>query len=300
MTRPGNRLRMFAAHVLDAWTMEHIVDPAIADLQRDPTARSYGAVLKVLLLCVSQEALMLRPERTSGDRRAVARLLGATVFLTALGTLLLEAPFLSDAWNPVGFDSRVLLYLAPQAFPLALAVGVTLATVFAIEGRALSSLATAWLVTIGLVASVISLIDLAWITPAANQAFRVAVSGDRDLVRGAAEMTLRELWRVAPSDAALAFHFHARCALAVSPLMLVAFAWSTVKATARTWVAGCAAVGALVAYDMLLYGGQRLTLVGHLPAFAAAWLPNVVLMMIAVALMIVPRTLRACRRPAAS
>lgn len=300
MTRPGDRLRVLTAHVLDARTMERIVDPAIADLQRDPSTRNYMALLKVLFLCVSQEALMFRPERTSDDRRAVARLIGATVFVTALGTLMLEAPFLSHAWRPGGLDRRLLLYLAPQAFPLALAVGVTLATVFAIGGRACSGRATAWLVAIGVVASVISFIDLAWITPAANQAFRVAVSGNRDLVRGAPEMTLGELWQVASPDAAVAFHFHTRWALAVSPLVLVVFAWSTVKATARTWAAGCAAVGAFVAYYMLLYGGQRLTLVGHLPAPGAAWLPNVVLVMIAVGLMIRTRRLQARRRPAVS
>lgn len=152
---------------------------------------------------------------------------------------MLTAPYLSRAWRPEGLDRRLLLYLAPQAFPLALAIGLTLATVFASGGRAFSGRVTVWLVAVGVVASVVSFIDLAWITPAANQAFRMAVFGNRALVRGAPEMTLGELWQVASPDATFAYHFHTRWALALSPLVLVVF---------------------------------------------AAWLPNVVLVVIAVAL----------------
>jgi hypothetical protein len=299
MSRPGDGLRVLAAHVVNARTMERVVDPAIADLQRDSSMSSYVAVVKVLLLCISQEAMMFSAGWTSDDRRAVARVVAATALVTVLGTLLFEAPpFLSYAWRSSDFDRRLPLYLAPQAFPLAVAIGVTLGTVFGIGGRAFSGRVTTWVVALGIVVSVIAFIDLAWITPAANQAFRVAVSGNRDIVRGVPEMTLGELWQMASPDAA--FAFHTRWALAFSPFVLIVFAWSIVKATARSMTVGLAAVGALFGYYMLLYGGRSLTLDGRVPALATAWLPNVVLVAIAVALMILNRRLQPRRIPAAS
>ena len=51
MSRPGSRLRAVAAHLLDAATMARIVDPAIADLQREPSLGNYVGVLKVVLWC---------------------------------------------------------------------------------------------------------------------------------------------------------------------------------------------------------------------------------------------------------
>jgi hypothetical protein len=299
MTRPGDGLRALAAHVVDTRTMERVVDPVIADLQRDPSMRSYVAVIKVLLWCISQEAMMFSAAWTSDDRRATARVVATTAVVTVLGTLLFEAPFLlSYAWRPGNFDRRLPLYLAPQAFPLAVVIGVTLGTVFGIGGRRCSRRVTTWVVALGIVLSVISFIDLAWITPAANQAFRVAVSGNPDIVRGVPEMTLGELWQMASPD--VAFFFHTRWALAFSPLILIVFASSIVRATARSRAAGLAAVGALFGYYMLLYGGRTLTLDGQVPALAAAWLPNVVLAAIAVALGILNRRLQPRRNPAAS
>jgi lipopolysaccharide export LptBFGC system permease protein LptF len=98
----------------------------------------------------------------------------------------------------------------------------------------------------------------------------------------------------------VAFAFHTRWALAFSPLVLIVFAWSIVKATARSWTVGLAAAGPLSGYYMLLYGGRSLTLDGQVPALAAAWLPNAVLAAIAVALMILNRRLQSRRIPAAS
>jgi hypothetical protein len=53
MSQRGIRLRAFAAAILDARTMERVVDPAIADLRHEPCSiPSYFAVFKVVVLCL--------------------------------------------------------------------------------------------------------------------------------------------------------------------------------------------------------------------------------------------------------
>ena len=60
MKRPGSRLRAFAAWLFDARTMERIIDPAIADLQREPFSMSgYLAVWKTIVLCVPEISMRI-------------------------------------------------------------------------------------------------------------------------------------------------------------------------------------------------------------------------------------------------
>ena len=41
MTRPGDRLRAVASHLFDEDTMEHLIDPILADLRRPLAGRVY-------------------------------------------------------------------------------------------------------------------------------------------------------------------------------------------------------------------------------------------------------------------
>jgi lipopolysaccharide export LptBFGC system permease protein LptF len=150
-----------------------------------------------------------------------------------------------------------------------------------------------WIVGLALVASAVSFVNLAWITPAANQAFRIIVAGSADLPLGVTELTLGELGRQIelarrglavqwPLDIAL--NYHTRWALACSPLVLTLFALSMVRATSvRQWALGVAACGAFFSYYMLMYGGRRLVLDGSVPAYAAAWVPNVCIGLVSTA-----------------
>jgi hypothetical protein len=291
MRRAGDRLSAFAARVFDAGTMERVIHPSIADLQHEPVSiAAYVAVLKVIAVCGWREVAMATHAWTPDDRRAVMRTLTAAAIITFLATLGLEQPFVSYLWRP-GFDSRVPLYLAPQGLPLALTIGVTLGMLFGLEGRDASRRVTSWLLAMAAGAAVVSFVDLAWITPAANQAFRVAMSGNPALVRGAPELTLGELWQF--SSPGFAFNFHTRVALAFAPLVLALFALTIVRAKlARRWIAGVSAVIALVGYYMLLYGGRSLVLEGRVPPYAGAWLPNMVVALLAGSLALV-----SARRP---
>jgi len=300
MSRRGERLRACAAAVFDAGTMERVIDPAIADLQREPPSiAAHVAVLKVLLLCGYQEATMSQHQWTSEDRRALTRALTGGAIVTLLVTLGLEAPFLSYAWHPGSIDRRLPLYLAPQGLPIAIAIGVTLGTLFGFAGRQVSGRVSVWLLALALAASMFSFVDLGWITPAGNQAFRVAISGNSGIARGAPELTLGELWQFASPD--YAFNFHTRIALAFAPLVLAIFALSIVRMKpAGGWIAGLTAVVAFVGYYMLLYGGRSMALDGTLPAFAGAWIPNVAVGLVAGLFAFVSRRSPAPRRQVAS
>lgn len=279
MSGPGRRLRAFAARWFGARTMERIVDPAIADLQLEPSMANYMAVLKVMVVCASHEVRMSGSDWTSGERRAALRALAAAALVTLLVTIGLEAPF---AWRQDRFDPKFVLYLAPQALPLAMSIGVTLGMLFGLEGRSSSRRVTRWLLGVAFVASVVSFGDLGWVMPTSNQAFRIAVSGNSEVMRGVSEMTLGELWHLASPDAA--FNFHMRWALGWSPLVLAVFALALVQWRTTRWAAGVAAVFALAGYYMLLYGGRAWVLAERVPPYAAAWFPNVAFLVLTLLL----------------
>jgi lipopolysaccharide export LptBFGC system permease protein LptF len=170
-----------------------------------------------------------------------------------------------------------------------------------VGGLAFSRRVTAGLVLLALTVSVASLVDLAWIVPAANQEFRMAVTGRADLVKGVPELTLGELSReieivqrnhqsglaysysTTPENHVreLAFNYHLRLALACSPLVFVLFALSIAAgSTLRRWMLAVAACGAVFSYHQLLYAGRALVLSGRIPAYVSAWLPNAVFALI--------------------
>jgi len=284
MKRPGDRLRALACRCFDTRTMQRVVDPAIADLQREPVSiAGYAAVLKVMLMCGWQEVTMSQHEWTSDDRRALTRALAGAAIVTVLVTLGLEAPFVPYAWHPGSVDQKLPLYLAPQGLPLAIAIGVTLGMLFGLEGRQFSRRVRAWLLVLASAASIVSFVDLAWITPAGQQAFRMAVFGHPGMMRDAPELTLGELWQFTSPD--FVFNFHSRFALGCAPLVLAVFALTIVRSQrTRRWTVGLTAMAVFVGYYIVLYGGRSLALDGKVPAYAAAWLPNVTLVLLSAAM----------------
>lgn len=296
MNRRGDRIRAFASQWCSPGTMERVIDPAIADLQREPPSlAAYVAVLKVMLMCGWQEAMMSDHEWTSDDRRALARAVTGASIVTLLATLGSEAPFLPYAWRSV--DPKLPLYLAPQGLPAAIMLGVMLGMLFGLDGRRFSRRVIGSLLVLALAASVVSFVVLAWITPAGNQAFRVAASGYPELMQ--TETALGELWQLSSADALL--NFHTRLALGSAPLVLAVFALSIVRMKpVRRWTLGIAAVGTIVGYYMVLYGGRSMALDGKAPAFAAAWLPNATFLLLALMLTALSRRSQARPTQAAS
>ena len=87
----------------------------------------------------------------------------------------------------------------------------------------------------------------------------------------------------------LAFVFHLRVALSCSALVLAIFVLSiATRRSVQRWMLWTTICGAFVGYYGLVPPAQALALSGNLPAAAAAWLPNAVLLAISAALLTIP------------
>jgi hypothetical protein len=309
MTRPGDRLRAFAVLWCCADTMTRLIDPLIADLQhehaqavrrgrvwRSGLIRVGGwiAFFKVIAICTWTSGLAWH-RWTADERRMLVRAVGFSALLIVAMALLEMTPFMPNLryWR----SARLWLYLLPQAFPLSITIGATLGIICGVGGRAFSRRVTSGLVVLALTASVASLLNLGWIVPAANQAFRIAVAGRADLPKGAPELTLGELsqeidlvernqngravyWYSTTWEGhvrELAFNYHNRWALSFSPLVFALLALSiAARGAFKRWMLAVAACGAFFSYYMLLYAGRELVLSGRMPAYMSAWSPNAV------------------------
>ena len=283
-------LHRLAALVCRAKSLERIVEPAIADLQREQrflaVITSYFAVLRVIVICALDVSMT-----TNDDLRALMRTLMWAFALTIATTMLLVLPPLSI--HPELKDWGGTALLVPQALPLAIPVGLAFGIAFGLSARLSMSLVKV-ILAVAAVASLLSFATFAWLIPAANQAFReLTVSAlqakgyDGPPVKpqkGLSEMTLSEL-RTETSAAASrselrrvrtfsrAFHFRfslGAAALALAPCLL-AF-------PIDRWITrGLLAFAACFVYWALIFIGELAVRRGYLWPIAGAWLPNVVL-----------------------
>jgi lipopolysaccharide export system permease LptF/LptG-like protein len=319
MTRPGDRLRAFAAGWCCRETLERVIDPLIADLQLEHARavqsgrvwkgrwiRFAGCIafVRVLAICMWRDDLAPR-NWTSDDRRTVMRAVTYSVAFIILITALFEIPPLSNlkAWGATGISGWVLLTLVPQALTIAITAGATLGVVYAVGGRAFSRRVAEAIVGLACVASALSFANLGWITPAANHAFGVAVSRRTDVPKGAPELTLGELRQaIAADDRAptlgpplfvgegsrylkdMRLQYHSRWALSLSPIVFAVLMLSLAAGGfLRRWVLGSAAA-AFLGYYVLLYVGRPLVFDGTIPASVSAWAPNATFALIAALL----------------
>ena len=319
MRRPGDRLRLFAARWCRPDTMARVIEPLIADLQLEHAqavrsgrvwkARAihtagWIAFLKVLTACAWTDTISLSHGWTADDRKALLSAVAFSSLMIAIAVVLLELTVVANTGVLQNPSPRRFVYLVPQAFSLALTVGATLGIVFGLGGRRFSRRVGAGVILLALVGSVISFVNLAWVTPAANQAFRILVSGQTELVPGIPELSIGELSREIdrfrdPSFAqfgyllALAFNLHIRVALSLSPLVFGFFALSISSGGFfRRWVLGLAACAAFLGYYMLLYGVRSLVWNRTLPPYAAAWIPNLITLLVASAPLVFSRRRR--------
>lgn len=330
MTRTGERLREFAARWCCADTMTAVIDPLIADVQHEhESAIQAGQVwrsrrllvaawyvfVKVLAICLWADA---RPSRWSdADRKAVVRALAVTAAVMVVVTAVLEIPPLMVLTKNSRVDSsllfRLVLTLVPQALTLAVTIGATLGIAIGVGRRTIARRVAGALIVVALAASMASFVNVAWIVPAANQAFRVGVSRALGLPgeppKGVPELTLEEIrgemdrvdrydrsagpFRPWPADAStfdgyahsLALSYYERWAIAFSPVFFSLFALSIGgRSAVRRWTLAAAASAGLFSYYMFTYGARTLVFRGSLPASVAAWFPNVLLAALAVLL----------------
>jgi hypothetical protein len=316
---PGRTLHRFATHLCSAKTLERVVEPAIADLQKEYVAADrmtgrvwillggYAAILKVIAICA------LSVSSTTHDERQVLlrTLIWSVGSMAAISALLTLAPLLEI--SVLRWDAAIAL--VPQAVPLAIPMGSAIGIAFGLSSRPAKNIVKVTVLG-AVVASALSFVVLAWVMPAANQAFRVmmireyADSGTKirfEPEKGHNEMTLYELRREQASFAAagqirlprkFAFTFHLRFALAAGTVVLATLLLAL--PFRHRGLRGLVAFGAFFLYWALIYTGEALAVyspvapgvAGTLPPFIGAWLPNIVIGAAAFAIAIASWRLR--------
>jgi lipopolysaccharide export LptBFGC system permease protein LptF len=198
---------------------------------------------------------------------------------------------------------EAVMAVIPQAVPLGIPMGIAIGIAFSLSARPGRNIVKATLLG-AVVASALSFGVLAWVMPAANQAFRemtireLRADGYRveiELKKGQNEMTLSELRREVASFSArgqtqlprqFAFTLHLRFALAAATLILAGVVLAV--PFNHRGLRGLVACTAFVVYWALIYTGESLAspvapnVVGTVPPVIGAWLPNIVLGAIAI------------------
>jgi len=224
MSRPGDRLHRLATRVCSERTRRRLIDPAVADLQSEFAAArrtgsrwrtlttlgaGYLSIAKVLAIAacgdLRDETLTWRPEERAGAWRGIR----VAVVTTAAATLLFVVPSVSGFhfetaaldWHPrlLDFAVRVLLglYLLPSTLALTIPLGLVLGLAWTLHGAVRTRKVGVAALALAAVCSMGMFVNVAWLTPEANQAFRqVAVArffhwdADRAMARGDNELTL--------------------------------------------------------------------------------------------------------------
>ena len=294
MTHPGDRLRRLASKLCRPEAMTRLIDPVIADLQceygealksgaiwraRRVRAAGYVAFWKVLSLQLASEVPRVVSEWATADDRAIARTLA---FSAAVAAILTASFVLFAVWSTEqavthgaylpGFAVRhlptLLVYLIPQGLGLAIPAGLAIGIVSGLRGRAATRQTRQSILAIGVVCSVLMFAVLAWIAPAANQAYR-DLAAERHTAKGVYELTLDEL-----GSRGARFEYHVRWAGSIAPIVLALFAYAVSSVTRRTTVGIPIVAAAAIAYPFAYPMFGLPVLWGWVPPAAGAWMPN--------------------------
>jgi lipopolysaccharide export LptBFGC system permease protein LptF len=318
MTRPGNWLLAMTARWCSDTTMARVIEPGLADLQSEyQNAISCGRVwksrwiriagyvvfLRVIVLCGWEGTMQSLRGWSVDDRRILIRTIGVSIAAITIVTVVLEVPTLRLLRTPRyqmhhGDLGLLFVYLIPQGLGLAIPIGCMVGILYGIRARAVSRRSAAAVLAFVIVASLFEFATMAWMLPAGNQAFRAVLSMPDNPAprRGVNEFTLGELSqqinsaRETPSESEpvreLAFAYHQRWAFSFATVMLALFAvsMSYQRSTGRASLFIFAAVG-LFGYYVLLFFGRAAALLGMVPGFAGAWLPNVVCLLLSAVLL---------------
>jgi hypothetical protein len=304
MTRPGLRLRAFAARFCSARTMERLIDPTFADLQREYVdarrlaaiwtarwvlCRGFFSVAKVVLNAGVVGAWHTINHWTPGETAYLRR--SAIVFLVATTLTTMAFAYLRlHRWDRGADLLLFTIYLIPSILPLTTAWAAILAIACGSRERLTRKLTGAVLAA-ALACSMAMFADLAWVIPDSNQAFREVLF--RQLVssgelvfgsppaRGENEMSLSDLRRqihLEPERARnLTFTYHSRWALSAAPLILAGFALLLVRSIKRRPATVTIACALCVGYWVALRWVQA-AMSGGYPVVLSAWLPNLVVL----------------------
>jgi lipopolysaccharide export LptBFGC system permease protein LptF len=210
-----------------------------------------------------------------------------------------------------GLTLWTLVLLMPQAIPLALPLGLLVGVLIGLRNRPTTNRVRRAIVILGFIGSLAMFGTVGWLVPEANQAYRVdiarrlAIAGRAnsggDISRGIAETPLPSLREQAldlrrqghPRKAQeLIFGYHVRWSLSAAAFVFALFGFSLAAlrlSRAGTIFAGTAPPLFYMTYLWELSAVDTAAFSGELVAIALAWLPNVMLILVSLALLSVRR-----------
>ena len=294
MTLPGTRLLAFASRWFDAAVVARVVEPLVADWQREwgeaPPARRGWIRLRgvfcfvITVAALSPRALLLTPTPPVMLRRIVARLI---IFLV-VASIILSLPFLFELQRVApGRLAVLLLWLLPAG----LALVFPFAMGYIVDGIRRhvrpSPVERIAIMRTAIVAVVFMLVFVGWVVPATNQQFRLTVKADplNPPARGFRELTTYQLFSgtgpqafADPTETRAISRLreqHQRVALLVLPIVLIWLRWRALDQPSPRWLLppGLAATVALGTYLGLRWNDQAIeSVLGTGPGFGA-WVP---------------------------
>lgn len=273
--------------------MERLIDPVVADLQveyaqavresrpwrsRWTLLTNYLAFAKVILLCGIVGTRQAWHDWNVDDQRAFNRTLVWIAVATVVSSVVVGLPSLQSIPDMLSINAnarldRLVLYLVPSTLTLGVPAGLAIGAALGLSQRQRSRRLLAAIGLVALLSSLASLVNVAWVTPVANQSYRTEVMGDLLLQKGQNELTLTEL----RNSAGGTFRYHVRIAVGAAPLTLAVF--GVVVAT-RRWRRAAAigtACAGVVGYMLALNFGRYFNHHEVMPPRVAAWMPHIVL-----------------------
>ena len=303
MNPPGTRLLAFASRWFDAAVVAGVLEPLVADWQREWTEapparrawiRARGVIcFAVAMTAMAPRAFLLTPTPPAMLRRIVARLV---IFLIAASTLL-SLPLLFELRTVApGRLAVLLLWLLPAG--LALVFPFAMGYIVDCVRRHVrpSPVERIAIIRTAIVAVVFMLVFVGWVVPATNQQFRLTVKADplNPPVRGFRELTTYQLFTgtgpqafADPKETRAVSRLreqHQRVALLVLPIVLIWLRWRALDQPSprRLLPPGLAATVALGTYLGLRWNDQAIEAVlGTGPGFGA-WVPIVAFLIIGI------------------
>lgn len=304
MTVPGARIRSVASGLCRPETMERVVDPILADLQCEYSAallrgmrwrarlslvRSYLGLACALIRLGVRHACDPRISNPGFD---VARMGIALVLAFAGLTVALVLPSLMRVpWRQgdLLFGALLSVTLVPQALPLSIPTALSVGVLWGARGKVATWDRLCAILALAIAFTVVVWGILEYMMPEANQAFRVMVAGRvaGSVVRlepGLSELGLSLLGQ--RSDFAAVRHYHVLWALCFASIPLSLLALGLARYVRGAAWAVVLAIALPISYIEGLRLLQSVPSGLRVPAVVLAWIPNIILLLAACALLL--------------
>lgn len=291
--------------------MERVIDPVVGDLQREyeqasrspqpwsrhwVLLRGYCGFWQVVAFHLPMRWIgrLIGECATAGHGTVAAGFRGAAIAMITVTALLVAVPL-----HRFGSSSRqaawLFVLLVPQSLPFTLPITLLAGVWCGLAGRSSVWRVRRAILVLGLAGSLVSAATQLWVTPPASHAFRASVAANgAGYVPGKA-MGIHEArqWALLIREdgfrgqaGALLLEYHFHWALAGAALSFTLFGLGVAalrcrrRATTAIALAGCVAY---VGYFFELQNVRLLVFSDERVAFAAAWLPNVVFILVSLA-----------------